>query len=704
MPATIFKPGDNCCAAARARRLSFIVDADGYFRLFRRAAERAERSILILAWDFDSRTVLEQEDGKPAIVLGDFLNDLARRKRRLEVKILDWDYPMVFGIDREIPPTTGFAWKAHRRVDFRFDDTHPVAGSHHQKIVVIDDKLAFVGGLDLTNKRWDTCDHKADEPRRVFDDKPYPPFHDVMVAVDGEIVEPILKIVRSRWHNATGEEIRPVKVSSDPWPDIMPVHLENVSAAVSCTTPPTESSEGIKQVERLYLDMIMSARRYIYIENQYFTSDVIGDALKARLAEPGGPEIVVVTRLLSHGWLEEMTMSTLRTKLVRELRELDAHGRFHCYYPDVPGLCEGTCLDIHSKVMIVDDEWCRVGSSNLSNRSMGMDTECDLTIEARGEARVAKAVRTFRDQLVGEHSGTTAEKVAAAERAAGSLHAAIEKLGSPTRKLLALPAPQLAEAKLAMAQVGDPDAPLALERIVEKVAPETASAKGGFALKKVLYILGGIIAAAVGLALLWTHTPLADWVTRENAVQLAEWFSDHWWAPVLVMAAYTPASFIMFPRWIITMTAVLAFGPWHGFVYGFVGILIAGVVTFLPGRLVERDTIRRIAGRKLKPVTQFMERKGLIAVTLVRLVPIAPFPVVNMVMGAMRVKLWHFILGTFLGMLPGMLAATVLSDQLAAALEDPTRVNFWVIAAAVLVLVALAYFGQRYMRRHSAAH
>jgi phospholipase D1/2 len=171
-----------------------------------------------------------------------------------------------------------------------------------------------------------------------------------------------------------------------------------------------------------------------------------------------------------------------------------------------------------------------------------------------------------------------------------------------------------------------------------------------------------------------------------------------------VMAAYTPASFIMFPRWIITMTAVLAFGPWHGFVYGFIGILVAGVVTFLPGRLVERDTIRRIAGRKLKPVTQFLERKGLIAVTLVRLVPIAPFPVVNMVMGAMRVKLWHFVLGTFLGMLPGMLAATVLSDQLAAALEDPTRVNFWVIAAAVLVLVALAYFGQRYMRRHGAAH
>jgi uncharacterized membrane protein YdjX (TVP38/TMEM64 family) len=72
-------------------------------------------------------------------------------------------------------------------------------------------------------------------------------------------------------------------------------------------------------------------------------------------------------------------------------------------------------------------------------------------------------------------------------------------------------------------------------------------------------------------------------------------------------------------------------------------------------------------------------------------------------MGAMRVKLWHFVPGTFIGMLPGMLATTVLSDQLAAALEDRTRVNFWMIAAAILALVALAIFSQRYMRR-SGAH
>src|SRR4029079_6218234 len=106
---------------------------------------------------------------------------------------------------------------------------------------------------------------------------------------------------------------------------------------------------------------------------------------------------------------------------------------------------------------------------------MGMDTECDLTLEARGDARVAAVIRSFRDQLVGEHSGTTPEHVAEVEKAAGSLSAAIEKMGTPKRKPGMCAAPQRPGAKLVVAKVGDPDAPLELEKIVEQVAPEAAS-------------------------------------------------------------------------------------------------------------------------------------------------------------------------------------------------------------------------------------
>ena len=217
--------------------------------------------------------------------------------------------------------------------------------------------------------------------------------------------------------------------------------------------------------------------------------------------------------------------------------------------------------------------------------------------------------------------------------------------------------------------------------------------------RRILYVLGGMLLAAIALALVWTHSPLKDTVTRENAMALADTFAGLWWSPIIVIVAYTPASFIMFPRWIITMTAVIAFGPVNGFACAMSGVILAGFATFLPGKLVDRDTVRRVAGPKLRRVANFIEKRGLAAVTLVRLVPIAPFPVVNLVMGALRVKAWHFVVGTFLGMLPGMLAATLLGDQVAAALEDPARVNFWLIAGVVLALVAVAYFGQRMLRR-----
>jgi phospholipase D1/2 len=696
MSKSLFRPGQNCAAVAHAERVAFIVDAEDYFRIFMQAAERAQCSITILAWDFDSRTPLARDaSGKP-ILIGQFLNGLARRNRNLRIRILDWDFPVFYGIDREKAPNSRGGWKPHRRIDFRFDDTHPVGGSHHQKIVVIDDRLAFSGGLDFTNKRWDTREHKADDPRRVFEKEPYPPFHDVMIAVDGPAAEALSRVVRERWLDATGETLKPVKTRADPWPKEMAVDLSDVEVGVSCTAPPIEEPKGIRHVEALYLEMIERARNYIYIENQYFTSERIGAALAASLAKPEGPEIVVITRLLSHGWLEEITMTTLRTKLVRTLEDADRYGRFRVFYPDIPGLCEGTCLDIHSKVMAVDDEWLRIGSANLSNRSMGMDTECDVTVEAKGDARVGKAIRRFRDGLLAEHMDLEVDAVARDIEKAGSIAKAIEARGAEGRCLKVLECPEPPEAKVAIAKVGDPEEPI-IEGIVRRITPDAVPAP--FPLRRLGYTLGAILLAAIALALAWTHTPLRDVVTRENAMALAAAFAGHWWAPLIVILAYTPASFIMFPRWLITMTAVIAFGPYQGFTYAMSGVILAGVATFLPGKLVNRDTIRRLAGPKLKRVANFMEQRGLLAVTLVRLVPIAPFPVVNIVMGAMRVKLWHFVLGTFVGMLPGMLAATILSDQLAAALEDPARVNPWMIAAALLALATLAFFGQRMLRR-----
>ncbi len=683
---TLFEPGRNCWRIAHADRVALLIDAENYFTAFAKAALQATHSIAILGWDFDSRTPLScnEERGGPPALLGDFLNYLVKRRRGLNIYVLDWDYPMVFGTDREFPPLYGLGWKPRRRVHFRYDNTHPVASSHHQKVVVIDDAVAFAGGLDLTSRRWDTCAHRADEPRRVVDGAPYPPFHDAMMMMDGEAARALGELARERWRNATREKLRAATPGSDPWPEEVPPQLTNVKLGISRTVPGTDSQTEVREVEALYLDMIARARREIYIENQYFTAQSLGDALEARLKEPDGPEIILVLRLLSHGWLEEHTMEVLRTKLIQRLQQADRWKRFGVYYPHVPHLKDGTCVDVHSKIMVVDDAWLRIGSANLCNRSMGTDTECDVTVEAAGDESTAAGIRRFRNELLAEHLDVPVADVEHNVERAGSIKGAIHALQGKERTLRTLDKlPEISDAVIGLASIADPERPVSLDQLIGEFAPPTTPAKTGFRWS----VLAGSVVVIAALLLAWRYTPLAEFATPENIIGWAHDFGGRWWAPILVIAAYTPACFVMFPRPLITLFAVIAFGTTLGVVYALTGILLAAEVTYLAGRLINRDTVRRIAGDKLNRVSEIMRSRGLLAVTALRMVPVAPFAVGGLVAGAIRINLWHFTFGTALGMLPGTLVTILFGDQVETALRDPGTINYWPIIGALLLMV-----------------
>lgn len=734
-PESLFVPGHNCCTVARAHRAGMVVDGEEYFRAFARAAERASRSITILAWDFNSNTCLHFDNEPPVPGmperLGDFLNWLVKRRHGLQVHILDWDYPMVFGTDREFPPLYGLGWEPHRRVHLAYDDTHPLGASHHQKIVVIDDALAFIGGFDLTVRRWDTCDHRADDPRRDCAGKPYPPFHDMMLAVDGEAARVLAGVVRARWEAAIGHPLPPpprhAEVAADggPWPEGLEVAFSDIDIAIARTLPERPAQPPVREVEKLYLDMVAAARRCIYVENQYFTAGGIGEALATRLEEEDGPEIVVVVRLFSHGWLEEHTMHVLRARLVQRLRAADRHGRFHIYYPHVDGLAERTCIDLHAKLMIVDDELLRIGSANLCNRSMGMDSECDAALEARGDTRIATAIAAYRNRLLAEHLECAPETVDAAVRRHGSLAAAITALAGRCRTLKPLEdQPDWPQTVLDFARVGDPSKPVSLERLIEEFSPESLIARspeyaagasgtaGGtpaskgepgllpgvprprrmHPLRRLAVRIAAISLVLIALTAVWQYTPLAQWVNAERVTQWAREFADRPWAPLLILLAYTPACVLMFPRPLITLAAVVAFGPILGFVYSLSGILLAAFFTYVAGMAMPQETVHNLAGRKLRHIAETLRRRGVIAITALRLVPIAPFAVEGVVAAAIGIRLLPFMLGTMFGMLPGTLATTVFGDQLQSALRDPSRVNYGLIAAAVagVVLITLA--------------
>jgi uncharacterized membrane protein YdjX (TVP38/TMEM64 family) len=216
---------------------------------------------------------------------------------------------------------------------------------------------------------------------------------------------------------------------------------------------------------------------------------------------------------------------------------------------------------------------------------------------------------------------------------------------------------------------------------------------------------GKLAAIAIVIAVLtaaWRYTPLSEIVTPERIIEWAQGVGELWWAPFVVMLMYTPAAFVMFPRPLITLFLVIAFGPLPGFVYSLTGIVFAALVTYYVGRLLPHQTVRHLAGAKLHEMCSVLRRRGLAAVFAVRIVPVAPFAVEGIVAGAIRIKLWHFALGTALGMLPGTLTTTVFGEQIQAAMIDPSRVNYWLIGGVVLFFIVLIFMVRRWFRKEHA--
>jgi phosphatidylserine/phosphatidylglycerophosphate/cardiolipin synthase-like enzyme/uncharacterized membrane protein YdjX (TVP38/TMEM64 family) len=729
---SLFQPGQNCWRVENAQRAAFLIDGDIYFTSFVEAARKAKRSILISGWDFHSRTRLLCRDPKDCeLELGDFLNDLARRNRHLHIHILIWDYPVIFGLDREWAPFYGLGWQPHRRVHFRYDNTHPTGGSHHQKIVVVDDAVAFNGGIDLTYRRWDTNEHSPTNEHRNVKGTGYPPFHDLMMAVEGDAARALGDLVRERWHKATGETLRPPaaqrrvfrrraaaeEMKTSRWPQSLPVHLENVQVGISRTSPPINGSAGVREIEALYVDMIAAAKHSIYIENQYFTADKVGDALAARLAEPDGPEVIVVLRELSHGWLEELTMQTLRTRLVKKLRDADSYGRLRAFYPFIAGLKDGTCIDVHSKMIVIDDDIVRIGSANLANRSMGLDTECDLTIEARGRKEVQEQIRSLRSLLLSEHLGFEVAQVCDAVANAGNLRDAIDGLRREDRTLRPLQdLPQPSDTLLNVISVADPEKPVGLADLAQIFSPRSSEPSmqdqhgGAFVTSnpndaEALDLpagpswgkLAGIAVAVMALTALWQLTPLAEYIDGNHITRWAREAGKAWWVPIVTVLAFTPASYVMFPRPLITLFAVIAYGPIWGFVIAMSGIQVAAWTSYVAGKRLDPSTVRRMAGAKLDKILQVLRRRGLLAMTALRLVPLAPFAVEGVVAGAIRMRMWEFLLGTAIGILPGTLTSTVFGDQLSTWLDDPSRINYWAIALVLVLLGGVTWWVRRWL-------
>lgn len=689
----MFQPGRNVWQVERAGRASVLIDAAPYFGALREALKKARHTVFIIGWDINSRVPLVgpegcARDGYPEPFC-EFLCALAAKRPNLHVNLLLWDFSVLYSTEREMFPSLSLGWKAPPRVQLCLDDALPLGSAHHQKLVVIDDCVAFSGGLDITQRRWDTSDHELDNPKRVDPSgKPYRPFHDVQIMVDGTAAKRIGELARLRWRRATGERYPPAKAEHDCWPDRVEPDFEGVEVGIALTQPSYDTVPEQREIERLFLDSVDLAERYIYIENQFLTRLNIAERIAARMTEKPGIELLVIAPHTHESWIEARTMRTGRINFRTVFDRAGLSERTRFVFPEIVKGDRIADTMVHSKVMIVDDVFLRIGSANLNNRSMGTDTECDVAILARDDAERA-AITRIRNTLLGEHCGVGPKDVAASLEYTGSLVMTADTLSARGHRLRPVqdgnPDPE--ELAATIGAVADPERTVGIEQFMR----ETMGTKISYrhVSHGVQVALGGLI--VLGLALMWRYTPLAEWTDLRLIRASALSISDSMWAPLIVVCVFVAAGFVLFPVTILIAVTAGTFGPWLGLLYAAAGALASSLTTYLLGARLGKNALRTLVGPRLNRIARRVRDKGILTMATVRMVPVAPFTVVNLVAGASGIRFVDFVAGTLLGLLPGLIVLSSLGNQIFYALSDPSWTDIALAGVLIFAWVGLSF-------------
>lgn len=692
MAESVLHEGKTCWRIAPAQRAAILIDAAAYYGALRAAMENAERSIFIVGWDIDSRTPLvgpagEAEDGRPR-ELGAFLTELVRERPELRIHLLLWDYSLIYALDREPLPALNLDWTTPPEIVVCLDDVLPVGASHHQKVVVIDDSLAFSGGLDLTIRRWDVPDHQIGDDRRCDPaGRQYRPFHDIQIMIDGEAAQALAELVRKRWWNAACEKPLPLSPAGDRWPAHVEPDFTDVEIGIARTLPANDSDPEVREVEELFLEGIARAERTLYFENQFLTAHRVADALVRRLEENPGLEVLIVAPNTHHSWLEERAMNTGRLHFMRRLKAADVDDRVALVYPSLPSDDTGEGVMVHSKFTVVDDRILRVGSANLNNRSMGMDSECDLAIEARSNHQ-RRTIAAIHCRLLGEHLGVKPDKVAAAIANSSSFLDAVRGLSDGARSLKPIRLDGIPDDELArnVKELADPERPISLPSCIGDMF-------GGQRPKQRVSRVTKLAAIAIllfGMIVLWRYTPLATMTDPDRLIRNLEVLGRAIWMPIVVPAIYVLAALVAFPVTVLIAVTGMMFAPPAAAAYAIAGSLLGASATYVIGRLAGRGPLRSLMGPRVNRISRALAQHGVLSVAALRMVPIAPFTLINLAAGATHIRFADYILGTFVGMAPGIIVIALLGSQLAEVLRAPSPTALSLLAIGLLIWLALS--------------
>jgi phospholipase D1/2 len=479
----ILVPGRTCWSLEAVHTCGVLVDGESYFRAFHEVAARARRFILIAGWQFESEVpLLRGRDATRAcgeVALLPFLNELCERNPELQIRVLAWDFNLLYAMEREWPLRWVLERTTHERVRFELDKHPALWGSHHQKLAVVDGEYAFVGGVDLCDSRWDTRQHRALNPdRRNTDGELYGPYHEVHSILRGPVALRLTRLFEERWRTAVSEDLSLRPGAPAPAADVMlelPLRAREVALARTMCASMTPGAGPIEEIRQLYEDAIDAAERVIYLENQYFSARAVHDALARRMRARGRPPLQIVILLPEHpsDRKEQIAVGGLQAELLASLREVAAEeGHSLGVYFTASTGADGrrTPIYVHSKLLLVDDRFLTLGSANTTNRSMGLDTELNAAWEAMGgaDAALARDIEAVRMDLLAEHTDAPRESW----RSAGDLVERLDACAVDGRgRLWSLSCPPPRSGRRMVLRF-DPERPLLDEALEELTCPE----------------------------------------------------------------------------------------------------------------------------------------------------------------------------------------------------------------------------------------
>jgi len=672
----IFKPGVNCVEVFEDLDVRVLVSGKAYFDELVEALDHAQTSIYIAGWELEGQMWLQPDKPNP-ITLEAYLKQLISSRPHLHVYMLIWDLSEMKRLANNPIKALRPSWFPHRRLKLRFDDHYPFGGCHHQKYVVIDDTVAFTGGIDLTVGRWDNSEHLAENPHRVdafgVDHRPV---QDLQVRVVGEPAKVMGELFRNRWLRVS--RVPPITPKVPTEVTFSHEAVRATQVAISRTDP--WDTPPIFEVEQLFMDSIGAAKRYIYIENQYLTSEPIGRLLAERLRDPEGPEVIIVGPKDPAGWIEEVTVGLLRWRVIEALREADEFERLRIVTPMVSVEAK-IPLYVHSKFMIVDDCFVRVGSANVSQRSLRLDTELDLSFTTRDTVSIRQLLARLLSTFFGIPKGELEDFVSDPQH---TVRAVLDAQMSVAQDRTLIP---LGEAPNAQARrfahdgdiLFDPDEARTLAQVADLIM-------GSSGRKRFLARLPrGLISVVIWTSLFLLAATIGQWVTPDfsHAFLVLEDQRLRLSLVLLLLMALSLGA----PLFVIVVASMVIYPSPVAIVVIFGILFLSAVLTYKIGSLLRRNILSRVWGLQIQDVRKQLFRRGIFSVITLRFFPISTFAAVGFAAGAASFPRRPYLIGTGIGVVPIVSLLSVIAFFISRFIVAPNPMDF------VGVLVSLYFIG-----------